>query len=155
MTHDPSPPVTELRRSITRMGRLLAASMPKGEPLTPMKLAALGVLRRGGPMSARSLATRLGIRPQSLTRILADLEEGELLTRSRDPDDAREHCLTTTPKAERLMQEEGARRDQSIREAMRRVLTPLETELLLLAAKALHKLADGWNDAKEEKTRDL
>ena len=136
---------TELRRSITRLGRLLGASMPKGE-LTPLKLAALGVLRRSGPMSASSLAARLGIRPQSLTRILADLEEAELLRRSRGPDDAREHCLEATPKAVLLMREEGARRDQAIREAMQRVLTPLEIELLLLAAKALNKLADGWSE---------
>jgi DNA-binding MarR family transcriptional regulator len=151
----PSPSVvavapTELRRSITRMGRLLGASMPKGE-LTPMKLAALGVLRRSGPMSARSLAARLGIRPQSLTRILADLEEAQLLTRSRGPDDGREHSLEATPKAVLLMRAEGVRRDQAIREAMHRVLTPLEIELLLLAAKALHKLADGWSEQKVER----
>jgi DNA-binding MarR family transcriptional regulator len=134
---------TDLRRSITRMGRLLGASMPKGE-LTPMKLAALGILRRDGPMSASTLAERLGIRPQSLTRILADLEAVELLTRKRDPDDAREHRLEATPKALVLMRAEGARRDQAMRAAMERVLTPLEIDLLLLCAKVLDKLADGW-----------
>jgi hypothetical protein len=49
------------------------------------------------------------------------------------------------------MREEGERRDQSIGETMRRVLTPVEIELLLLAAKVLHKLADGWNKPKEER----
>jgi DNA-binding MarR family transcriptional regulator len=141
---------SELRRSITRMGRLLGASMPKGE-LTPMKLTALGVLRRSGPMSASALAARLGIRPQSLTRILADLEEAALLTRQRDPDDAREHRLEATAKAVRLMREEGRRRDEAIREVMQRVLTPLESDLLLLAARALDKLADGWTEPKAGK----
>lgn len=136
---------TELRRSITRVGRLLGTGMPRGE-LTPMKLAALGVLRRSGPLSASALAARIGIRPQSMTRILADLEAAELLTRRRDPDDAREHRLEATAKAMRLMREEGKRRDQAIREAMQRVLTPLEIDLLLIAARALHKLADGWTE---------
>ena len=141
---------TELRRSITRMGRLLSAGMPKGE-LTPMKLAALGILRRSGPMSASALAVRLGIRPQSLTRILADLEETELLTRKRDPADAREHRLETTAKALRLMRAEGERRDRAIREVMQRELTPLEIDLLLLAARVLDKLADGWTGQKAAK----
>jgi DNA-binding MarR family transcriptional regulator len=141
---------TELRRSITRIGRLLGASMPRGE-VTPMKLAALGVLRRGGPLSASALAMRLGIRPQSLTRILADLEEVGLLTRERDPDDGREHRLEATAKAVRLMREEGKRRDQAIREVMLRVLTPLEIDLLLLAARALDKLADGWTEQEAAK----
>ena len=67
--------------------------MPRDE-LTPMRLTALGILRRDGPMVARVLATRLGILPQSLTRILADLEAAGLLTRSRDPDDGRGICST-------------------------------------------------------------
>ena len=82
--------ITEFRRSVTRLGRLLGASMPKGE-LSPMKLSALGILRRAGPLSASALAVRLGILPQSLTRILADLESEGLLTRTRDARDAREH----------------------------------------------------------------
>src|SRR3984885_12120639 len=73
---------TEFRRSVTRLARLLGASMPKGE-LTPTKLSALGILRREGPLSASALASRLGILPQSLTRILADLEDEELVTRTR------------------------------------------------------------------------
>src|ERR1700679_2493828 len=88
---------TEFRRSVTRMARLLGATMPKGE-LTPTKLSALGILRRGGPMSATALASQLGILPQSLTRILAELEAEGLLTRRRDADDGREHVLQRTPK---------------------------------------------------------
>ena len=134
---------TEFRRSITRMARLLSAGMPKGE-LTPIRLSALGILRRDGPMTASILASRLGIRPQSMTRVLAELEAGELLTRTRGPSDSREHILDVTHKAVELMREEGLRRDESIRAAMRSVLTSVEIELLVLAAKTINKLADGW-----------
>src|SRR4249920_2245587 len=103
-------PITEFRRSVTRLGRLLAFSMPKGE-LTPTKLTALGILRREGPLSANALASRLGILPQSLTRILVDLESENLLTRTRDARDGREHILKPTAKAVALMQAEGGRRD--------------------------------------------
>jgi DNA-binding MarR family transcriptional regulator len=139
----PRSSATEIRRSITRMSRLLGASMPRGE-LTPTKLSALGILRRDGPMTASALAARLGIRPQSLTRILAELESSELLARVRDPDDAREHILTATPKAVTLMRDEGVRRDGVIRQTMQQVLSPVEIEVLVLSAKILNKLADGW-----------
>ena len=143
MPKDRLEPVTEFRRSITRFGRLLAASMPRGQ-LTPTKLTALGILRREGPLSASALASRLGILPQSLTRILTDLEGENLLTRTRDARDGREHILEPTAKALALMREEGKRRDAIMRDVMQRALTPVEIDLLFVAAKAINKLADAW-----------
>jgi len=144
---------TEFRRSVTRLGRLLGASMPKGE-LTPTKLSALSILRREGPLSASALASRLGILPQSLTRILADLEGEELLRRTRAARDSREHILEPTAKALALMRAEGVRRDAIIREAMRRTLTPVEIDLLFIAAKAINKLADGWSASSKAVTKE-
>jgi DNA-binding MarR family transcriptional regulator len=141
-------PTTEFRRSVTRLGRLLADGMPKGE-LSPTKLSALGILRREGPLSAGGLASRLGILPQSLTRILADLENEGLLTRARHPVDGREHILRPTTKAAALMRAEGIRRDAVIRVTMLRALTPIEIELLFLAGKAINKLADAWSAVNE------
>jgi DNA-binding MarR family transcriptional regulator len=143
---------TEFRRSVTRLGRLLGSSMPKGE-LTPTKLSALTILCLEGPLSASALASRLGILPQSLTRILADLETEELLTRARDASDGREHILEPTAKARSLMRAEGIRRDAIIRETMERELTAIEIDLLLLAGKAINKLADGWNTSHKTRAR--
>ena len=70
-----------------------------------------------------------------------------MLTRSRDPADGRGHMLNLTQKAVSLMRQEGVRRDAALAEAMQRMLTPIEIELLWLAAKTLNKLADGWSDA--------
>jgi DNA-binding MarR family transcriptional regulator len=137
-------PVTEFRRSVTRLGRLLSATMPKGD-LTPTKLTALGILRREGPLSANALASRLGILPQSLTRIIADLESEGLLTRTRDARDGREHILEPTTRAVALMRAEGTRRDAVMRETMQRALTPVEIDLLFVAASAINKLADAWS----------
>jgi DNA-binding MarR family transcriptional regulator len=101
-------------------------------------------------MTASALSSRLGIRPQSLTRILADVESAELLIRTRHPRDTREHILAVTPKAVSLMRDEGVRRDKLMRQTMQQVLTPVEIELLLLSAKLLNKLADGWSSADAE-----
>ena len=154
LTNIPLPDVasiTEFRRSVTRLSRLLAVGMPKGE-LSPMKLSALGILHREGPLSASGLASRLGILPQSLTRILADLESEGLLTRGRDARDGREHILKPTTKAVALMREEGKRRDATVRAVMQSALTPVEIELLLVAAKAINKLADAWSVTERVKT---
>ena len=48
------------------------------------------------------------------------------------------------------MRAEGVRRDAAMREAMLRALTPVEIELLMLAAKTMNKLADGWTGAPAE-----
>ena len=147
LTNIPLPDVasiTEFRRSVTRLSRLLSAGMPKGE-LSPMKLSALGILHREGPLSASGLASRLGILPQSLTRIVGDLEDEDLLTRGRDARDGREHILTPTTKAVALMRAEGKRRDATMRAVMQSALTPVEIELLFVAAKAINKLADAWS----------
>ena len=58
--------------------------------------------------------------------------------------------LNLTPKAVSLMRQEGVRRDAALSEVMQRILTPIEIGLLLLAAKTLSKLADGWSDAEAE-----
>jgi DNA-binding MarR family transcriptional regulator len=142
-SNDRLEPVTEFRRSVTRLGRLLSASMPKGE-LTPTKLTALGILHREGSLSANALASRLGILPQSLTRIIGDLENEGLLRRTRDARDGREHILEPTPRAVALMRAEGVRRDAVMREAMQRTLTTVEIDLLFVAARAINKLADAW-----------
>ena len=110
-----------------------------------MKLSALGILHRDGALSASGLASRLGILPQSLTRIVADLEDEGLLTRSRDARDGREHILEPTVKAVALMRAEGKRRDTTMRVVMQSALTPVEIELLFVAAKAINKLADAWS----------
>ena len=73
-----------------------------------------------------------------------------MLIRTRDTRDTREHILAVTPKAVSLMRDEGVRRDKLMRQAMQRVLTPVEIELLLLSAKLLNKLADGWSSADAE-----
>jgi DNA-binding MarR family transcriptional regulator len=118
--------------------------MPKGD-LTPTKLTALGILHRDGPLSANALASRLGILPQSLTRIIADLESEGLLRRTRDARDGREHILEPTARAIALMRAEGTRRDAVMRETMQRALTPVEIDLLFVAARAIDKLADAWS----------
>ena len=104
-------------------------------------------------MNATELAARQSIRPQSLTRILAELDAAGLIQRTRDGRDGRESILKATPKALALMREEGRRKDVLLRETMERVLSPVEIEFLRLAANTLNKLADGWSGDATQPSR--
>jgi DNA-binding MarR family transcriptional regulator len=137
---------TTVRRSITRMARLLGHGMPRNE-LTPIRLAALNTLRIDGPMNAGTLATRLGILLPSLTRMVSNLEAANLVTRNRDPGDRREVVLKITTKARSLIRDEGVRRDALLRETMERVISPAEIAKLQVAASILEKLANRWSCA--------
>ena len=135
---------TEVRRSIMRVYRLMAAGAPRGA-LSRAKLSALAALARYGPMTAGGLSGTMIIRPQSLTRVLAQLEKAGLTVRARGVEDAREHLVSITQAGAEVVRQEGKRRDALMSEAMRRALTSLEIEVLAIAARILDKMADEWS----------
>ena len=51
------------------------------------------------------------------------------------------------------MRAEGIRRDAAMRETMQRGLTSIEIDLLLVAGKAINKLADAWSVPDKPATR--
>ncbi|MEI9987458.1 MAG: MarR family transcriptional regulator [Aliidongia sp.] len=58
--------------------------------LSAARHAVLGLLRREGPSTATALAAYLHIQPQSLTRLLADLDRRGLITRRAAEADRRQ-----------------------------------------------------------------
>lgn len=86
---------TRLHRSTTALGRRLRATR-RDRDLTPAKLLVLGLLRREGGTLPKEIAARLGVKPQSLTRVLADLDRRGFIARSTDAADRRRTPLTLT-----------------------------------------------------------
>jgi DNA-binding MarR family transcriptional regulator len=80
--------------------------------VTVAQAATLEALRQEGPLRPSALCRRLGIRPSTLTRNLARLEEADLVSRMDDPNDGRARTLGLTPAgeaaAERLKAQEEA-----------------------------------------------
>jgi DNA-binding MarR family transcriptional regulator len=122
----------------------MAASLPRGA-LSQAKFSALGSLWRDGPTNAGTLSRRMTIRPQSLTRILADLERAGFVIRTRAVEDGREHVLSLTPKAKEMVRAEGLRRNALLSGVMQHALSRNEIELLAIAGRILEKLADRWS----------
>lgn len=122
-----------LHRSALCLLRVLRASQP-AKGLTLSRLSVLGRLYRDGMATATVLAAYLRIQPQSLTRLVADLERRKLITRQPNSADRRQSLLEITDAGVQLLIENV--RDQRVKLAhtMAKELTPVEQELLRIAA---------------------
>ena len=129
---------TLLRRSMTRLMR----RMRQDRGLGPGKLGVLSLLFRNGPMTPGALAQAEGVQPQSLTRLLADIEAEGLASRRRDERDGRQSLMELTEAGRAVLAEDGAARSAWLAEAMGAQLSPTECEILRLAAQLVDRLAE-------------
>jgi DNA-binding MarR family transcriptional regulator len=129
---------TLLRRSVTRLMR----RMRQDRGLAPGKLGVLSLLFRNGPMTPGALAQAEGVQPQSLTRLLADIEVEGLASRHRDARDGRQSLLELTEAGRTLLAADAAAKSAWLAEAMAARLSPIEQELLRLAAQLIDRLSE-------------
>jgi len=130
-----------LHRSALRLFRVLRVTRA-AEGLTLSKLGVLGRLYREGMATATELAAYLRIRPQSLTRLVADLEQRKLIVRRSKDEDRRQSLLEITEAGARVLNEDI--RDQRVRlaQVIEKELTPAEQELLRIAAGLMDHIAE-------------
>jgi DNA-binding MarR family transcriptional regulator len=140
------------RRSITRMARCLRQLRSPHE-VSGSKLSLLGRLFRAArPMTATDLAHIEHLQPQSLTRIIADLEEGGLIHRREDEKDRRQLLIEITPKGCDLLIQDAQRQNAWLVQMMTTQLTRAEREILRISSELLDQLADEDPEAGEELT---
>jgi DNA-binding MarR family transcriptional regulator len=131
-----------LRPALSRLQRRLRRSV--GAPALPSaKLSALALLHGQGPLTATRLAALEGVKPQSLTRLLAELEAEGLLRRDPHPSDGRQALLALTRAGAQQVAAEARRREAALAAAIGRTLDERETELLARACALLERVADG------------
>ena len=136
-------------RGVLRLGRRL-----RSERVGAVSLSALGMLstlHRAGPMPAARLAQAERLQPQSLSRLIAQLEREGLIKRRPGEKDRRTLILEITAAGRQILSRDMAARRAWLEGAMRRVLVPGERELLAHAAVAMLRLADdGMKPSAEE-----
>ncbi len=125
------------------LARRLRAERPPGT-LSPGRLAILGYLRRTGGASPGEVAAAHRIQPQSVTRILAGLEEAGLVQRSPCPGDGRKVVLQLTPAGRAALTDGVHHGEDWVDHAMAATLTPAEIQLLAIAGRLLNNIAD-WS----------
>jgi DNA-binding MarR family transcriptional regulator len=131
----------KIRRSITHMARRLRG-LRSDHGVSGAKLAILGWLFRAGtPMTATDLARLERLQPQSLTRIIAELDEQGFIRRMQDESDRRQVLIEITQAGRDLLVLDAYRQDQWLAEAMTAKLTKAERDILCIAAELLEKLA--------------
>lgn len=131
-----------VRRGVTglawRLRRLRA-----DQAVSPAKLALLGRLYRADrPLTAVDLARLEGLQPQSLSRLIAELDQTGLIARRPDDADRRQILITISEQGRTLLVADAARQDLWLGQAMAEQLTATECEVLRLAGALLLRLAD-------------
>jgi DNA-binding MarR family transcriptional regulator len=137
-------------RGVLRLGRRLRSERPRSS----VSLSALGMLstlHRVGPMPAARLAQAERLQPQSLSRLIAQLERDGLIERRPGQEDRRTLILEITAAGRQVLSHDMAARRAWLEDAMRRVLVPGEREMLAHAAVAMLRLADDGVDTEEER----
>jgi DNA-binding MarR family transcriptional regulator len=139
--------VADIRAGATRLARRLRAERPPGG-LSGTKLSVLSHLRVHGPSSPGEIAAAEGHQPQSLTRVLTELESELLILRRPSPTDGRSSILELTAAAQTALAQDMAARDAWLVIALSQ-LSDVEIELLRLAANLMDQLASASTDQPE------
>jgi DNA-binding MarR family transcriptional regulator len=98
-------------------------------------------LRRHGAATPGEVAAAERQRPQSLTRVFAELEADGLIARAADSADRRQSVLTLTAEGLRALERDMAERDAWLAEALG-TLSETEREVLRLAGALMDRLAE-------------
>lgn len=105
------------------------------------QLSALATLFRTGPMTIGELAGAERVRPPTMTRIVAALEERGLVRREPSPQDGRVVHVVVTDEGRRAHQEYRKRRDAWLRSRLSR-MSVAERDALAWAADIFDRLAE-------------
>jgi DNA-binding MarR family transcriptional regulator len=124
---------------IGRLVRMLRRS--DGGELSPGVFSALATLARSGPLRLGDLAVREGVRPPTLSRIVAALDERGLVERQPDPDDGRAVLVAASAAGADLVAELRTARADELRRRFE-ALPDRQRELLVAALPALEALAE-------------
>jgi DNA-binding MarR family transcriptional regulator len=130
---------SRLRMIVTRLSRRLRQEANEGA--TPSQLAALATVERHGPITLGDLAGHERVRPPTMTRIVAGLEETQLVRREIDATDRRVARVTITPEGSRLLARSRTRKDAFLASLLEQ-LEPDDVAVVERAVPILEALVD-------------
>ena len=152
MSHDPNDPpgpevvVLSLTRAVGLLLRRLRADANPGG-LNFSQSAALATLDKSGGMTNADLARAESMKPQSMSAILASLEQEGLVARAPHPTDGRQILFALTAAGVEARRRKSAAKQQWLIAAAAK-LSPAELATLHDAAALIGKLAGALAPAK-------
>jgi DNA-binding MarR family transcriptional regulator len=133
--------VTSAARLRLALTRVIRALRRHGESsLTPSQVSALSTLEEFGAMRISAIATHESLGAPAATRVVATLEELELVRRTIDPNDRRASLIDLTELGRRTLSELWRERTLDITAMLDR-LSPKERATIEAALPALEKIA--------------
>jgi DNA-binding MarR family transcriptional regulator len=136
---DQTAEVERFRRSVLRLARRLRRQSPA--QLTPSQETALSSLARNGPMAIGRLAEKEQITKSSVTRLVAGLEELELVSRAVDAADGRSWLIAITEQGLGYLQEADQRAGEYLGRQFE-ALAEQDRQAVLAAVPALERLLE-------------
>lgn len=98
-----------LRLAVNRLARRLRQHADAD--ISPSQLSALATLTRNGQLTVGDLSAAERVKPPTMTRVVASLEELGLVARTIDPSDHRVARVTATPLGHKLISRSRGRKD--------------------------------------------
>ncbi|MEU4656115.1 MarR family transcriptional regulator [Streptomyces sp. NPDC023723] len=126
----------------TSIGRFVRATRSQADTVAPPLAATMGLLDRVGDASIASLAQQRGVRHQSQSRTVKELETLEYLARREDPQDRRGFLVTLTERGRAALERDRAARRDWVAQAMDALLTADEQAQLSALPQLLDRLSD-------------
>jgi len=104
------------------------------------KLSVVGQVLRAGQITPTELAAREGVKIQTLTRLLSELEADGWLRRVPHESDGRQFLLSITSLGTKRLAEAGLASDAALAKAIQTTLQAGDVDLLLRACVLLERL---------------
>ncbi len=129
-------------RAVFRKLKLRYREHGGGNDLTPSQAAVLLRLEKDGAATVSSLARAEGMRPQSMSTIVAPLQKAGFVRGASDPGDGRQTLMSLTPKCLKWLQEGRAARQDWLTSTISQKLSVHEQEKLQAALGLLARLVE-------------
>jgi DNA-binding MarR family transcriptional regulator len=129
-------------RTVFRKLKLRVREHGGGNDLTPSQASVLLRLEKDGAATVSSLARAEGMRPQSMSAIVAPLQESGLVSGSPDPGDGRQTLMSLTPKCLKWLEDGRAARQDWLAASISQKLSVHEQETLQAALELLKRLVE-------------
>jgi DNA-binding MarR family transcriptional regulator len=132
----------ELRTTLGHLKRKLRQQGGLND-FTSSQIAVILRLEKDGPATVSSLARAEGMRPQSMSAVIAPLEEMGFVAGAADPTDGRKTLMSLTKACRKSIEDGRAARQDWLAQAIQQKLSPQEQERL---SSAIHLLAQITED---------
>jgi DNA-binding MarR family transcriptional regulator len=129
----------EIRRTVSHLHRKLRPRLLR-DGISMAKLNVIGQINRVGRITPTELAAREGVKVQTLTRLLAELEADGWLSRLPHESDGRQTVLSVTRQGTKRLTEAARASDLALAEIIETTLTAGDRVLLLRACVLLDGL---------------